>query len=92
MAENLPSVSSHFQSSCKASNKSGIHIIFSLFLHENMLWVLIRSALAKVLLMSTYNIYFCGEIRKMSVHVFFACKSSYLELCVMFSLVSVGLQ
>ena len=42
-----------------------------------MLWVLIRSRSAKALLMSTYNICFCSEIRKIS---FWLEKRLYLEL------------
>ena len=39
-------------------------LIFFLFLHENMLYVLNRSASMRTLLMSTHNICFHGEIRK----------------------------
>ena len=47
---------------------------FFLFLHENMLWVHIRSAFQ----MSTHNICVCKEIRKISI--LFGKKKSALEV------------
>ena len=41
--------------------------IFIISPQKHMLWVLIRSALARGLLMSTHNVCFCGEIRKISI-------------------------
>ena len=50
--------------------------IFLISPRKHILWVLIRSALA--LLMSTHNICFCGEIRKISVLLLE--KGPYLEV------------
>ena len=46
----------------KGVSWGGIHKILFLFLHENMLWVLIRSASNEY-----HNIYFCGENRNISL-------------------------
>ena len=47
-------------------SRQGIRLIFLLILHENMLWVT-QKPLAKALLMSTHNICFCREIKKIFI-------------------------
>ena len=49
-----------------ATDKRGIHIIFFLFLHENICCGTHQKRLGEALLMNTHNICFCGEIRKIS--------------------------